>query len=268
MDDLLITCHHENNVLNIAENAAREAGTFILNSIGTDKGIRYKGRGNLLTKIDLESERIIIDTLKSKYPEFGFLSEETHCSLLNLENTEYTWIIDPLDGTNNFVFGIPFFCVSIALAKGHDILIGVIYDPIHNEMFAAEKGKGLTLNKAYVKVSEIPALSEALLSLDTGYDYERNKELMRIAGHLRENTHCMRALGSMALALAYVACGRITAYIQRFMYPWDFAAGLLMISEAGGKVTDWNNNAISLHSDQLVATNGKVHKELMGLLNY
>ena len=204
-----------------------------------------------------------IETLKREFPESGFLSEETHTSP---SAKEYVWIIDPLDGTNNYVFGIPFYCVSIALTRGKDILLGVIYDPVHEELFLAEKGKGCFNNGRAASVSNIAALSDGVLGMDIGYHYERSSELLGIANILRESTHCMRVLGSSALALAYIACGRTTAYLHRFIYPWDIAAGLLMIEEAGGRITDWGNNSATFYSDQIVATNGRVHKELMALL--
>ena len=146
------------------------------------------------------------------------------------------------------------------------MILGVIYDPIRDEMFAAEKGQGFTVNGVAAQVTDYSKLSDGLLAFDAGYNYERNRELLAMAGSLRENSHCMRALGSMALALAYIACGRITAYLQRFVYPWDIAAGILMIAEAGGVTTDWNNSPARLSSDQIIASNGKVHRELIELL--
>ncbi len=247
----------------VAIEAAMAAGAMIAKNISIDKGVKHKGKGNLLTKIDLASEKLIIETLQTEFPSFGFLSEETHS---DPSHTEYTWVIDPLDGTNNFVFNIPFFCVSIALVKGEDALLGVIYEPVRRELFVAEKGKGLFLNGARVHVSGVSELDDGLVAFDTGYNPERNRELLALAGRLRENSHCMRALGSLALGLAYVACGRITAYLHRFMYPWDIAAGLLMITEAGGSVSDWKGAPVALYSDQLIASNGKVHEQLMRLV--
>lgn len=252
------------SALDVAINAAREAGEVIVQGLVADKDVKHKGRGNLLTKIDLASEKLIIDTLKKEFPHFGFLSEESYNEI---STTEFTWVIDPLDGTNNFVFNVPFFCVSIALTRGQDILLGVIYDPVREELFVTEKGKGFTVNGMAAHVSGVTELSAGLIALDTGYDYERNRELMAHAVRLRENSHCMRILGSAALGLAYVACGRYTAYLHRFMYPWDIAAGLLMVEEAGGKATDWGNAPVTFNSDQIIATNGRVHDELLRLVS-
>ena len=246
------------SALEVAVQAAEEAGKILLAYFHSAKDTKHKGKGNLVTKADILCEKRILETLEPEYPDHNILSEESNSST---PVAGYTWIIDPLDGTNNYVFGIPFFCTSIALVKDEDILLGVTYDPLREELFRAEKGQGLYLNDSAVQVSREGSLGASLVGLDLGYSDEQGQELLGIAGRLRGQVHCLRIIGSAALGLAYVACGRITLYLHRCVYPWDIASGLLLVREAGGKVTDWQGKPATSQDEQIIASNREIHQE-------
>jgi len=251
------------SALEVAVQAAEEAGKILLAHFGSEKEIRHKGKGNLVTKADILSEKRIAELLKLEYPDHNILSEESNSST---PVAGYTWIIDPLDGTNNYVFGIPFFCTSIALARDEDILLGVTYDPLRDELFRAEEGHGTYLNDSAVQVSREGSLGASLVGLDLGYSDDRGKELLAIAGGLRRQVHCLRIIGSASLGLAYVACGRITLYLHRCVYPWDIAGGLLLVREAGGTVTDWQGQPASFDTKEIIVSNRELHQEFAGYL--
>ena len=246
--------------LEVATQAAREAGEILRANFYSKQEVRYKGKSNLVTETDILSEQSILNLLNREFPDHTILSEESHSSsLIN----GYSWIIDPLDGTNNYVFGIPFFCVNIALVKNDDILIGITYDPMREEFFRAEKKMGAYLNDSVMQVSTKNSLQESLVGFDIGYSDVRGKEIFDIAHKLWGQVHCLRVLGSAALGLAYVACGRINLYFHRWLYPWDIASGLLLVGEAGGKATDWQGNAAKVQDKEIICSNHKVHNEFI-----
>ena len=251
------------SALEVAIQAAKEAGKILLGHFCSKKEILYKGKGNLVTEADILSEKLILELLKDEYPDCNILSEESNSSA---PVTGYTWTVDPLDGTNNYVFGIPFFCTNIALAKDGDILLGVTYDPVREELFRTEKGQGAYLNDSAIQVSKEGSLGASLVGLDLGYSYKQGKEMLDIASRLRSQVHCLRIMGSASLGLAYVACGRITLYLHRSLYPWDIASGLLLIREAGGKVTDWQGKSANFQSKRIIASNHRLHQEFTAWL--
>ena len=251
------------SVLEVAILVAREAGKVLISHFRSDKKIKHKGKGNLVTEVDILSEKLILELLKDEYPDYSIISEESNSSVAA---SGYTWIVDPLDGTNNYVFGIPFFCVNIALVKDKDILLGITYDPVRDELFRAEKGQGVYLNDSAIQVSRESSLHASLVGLDLGYSYEQSRELLDITNKLWGQVHCLRIMGSASLGLAYVACGRITLYLHRYLYPWDIASGLLLIREAGGKVTDWQGRPASFQSKQIIASNQSLYREFMRYL--
>lgn len=251
------------SVLEVAILAAREAGNVLISHFRSDKEIKHKGKGNLVTEVDILSEKLILELLKEEYPDYSIISEESNSSVAA---SGYTWIVDPLDGTNNYVFGIPFFCVNIALVKDKDILLGITYDPVRDELFRTEKGRGAYLNDSAIHVSRESSLHASLVGLDLGYSYEQSRELLDITNKLWGQVHCLRIMGSASLGLAYVACGRITLYLHRYLYPWDIASGLLLIREAGGKVTDWQGRPASFQSKQIIASNQSLYREFMRYL--
>lgn len=250
--------------LEIAIKAATEAGNIILSHLGSRRNIRHKSKGNLVTDADILSEKFILELLKDEYPDCNIVSEESNSSVTP---TDYTWIVDPLDGTNNYTFGIPFFCINIALVKGEDVILGVTYDPVRKELFRAEKARGAHLNDSVIRVSTSDSLQASLVAFDLGYSHERGEEMLEIASNLWGRAHCLRLLGSASLGLAYVACGRINIYFHRYLFPWDIASGLLLITEAGGKITDWQGNPASLRTTEIVASNSKLHAEFMRGIN-
>lgn len=248
------------SAIEVAIHAAEEAGKVLLDHFYSEKEIKHKGKSNIVTEVDFLSEKLIVELLKKEYPDFNILSEESNSTT---KLAGYTWVVDPLDGTNNYAYGIPFFCVNIALARDEDILLGITYDPLRQELFRAEKGKGAYLNDSKIQVFREKSLSGALLGFDLGYNIGQGRELLDIIAKLWGQVHCVRMLGSASLGLAYVACGRITIYIHRWLYPWDIATGLLLIPEAGGIVTDWQGNPVNLKDKQLIASNPTVHRDFM-----
>jgi myo-inositol-1(or 4)-monophosphatase len=242
--------------LEVAIQAAQKAGDVLLANFHSDKQVKHKGKGNLVTQIDLLAEKAVMEVLKQEYPDHKILSEETNSTT---DISGYTWIVDPLDGTNNYVYGVPFFCTNVALAKDEDILVGVSYAPMTRELFWAETGKGAYLNDSPIHVSQVSTLEAAMVGFDLGYDDGEAREMLDLATKLWGKIHCMRLIGSSALGLAYVAAGRISLYYHRFIYPWDIAPGLLLVKEAGGQVTDWQGKPATLHNSQIIASNSKLH---------
>jgi myo-inositol-1(or 4)-monophosphatase len=255
---------HGKSALTISRYAAQEAGKILRKYHGKPVEMRVKGKRNLVTEADLLSESKILEIIKSEFPSHGILSEEAGSSN---EGAEYTWIIDPLDGTNNFYFGIPLFCVNIALARRGDVVMGLTYDPLRNETFYSVKGKGAHLNGKKIKVSAIKTLDKASIGVDLGYNAGRSKDLLDIAVRLFPQIHCLRLTGSSALGLAYVACGRYSLYFHKFLFPWDVASGLLMIRESGGEVTGYDGEQAGIDDEAIVASNPVLRVEFLDWLN-
>jgi len=244
------------SVLEVAMQAAHKAGDVLLANFEAEKGIQYKGKGNLVTNIDILAEKTVMELLKQEYPSHKILSEETNSTT---DTSGYTWVVDPLDGTNNYVYGIPFFCTNVALAMDEDILVGVTYAPMTRKMFRADKGKGAYLNNTPIQVSNVSSLKAAMVGFDLGYNDQQAREMLNLATNLWGEVHCMRMIGSSSLGLAYVAAGRISLYYHRFVYPWDIAPGLLLIKEAGGIVTNWEGQPATIHNMQIIASNPRLH---------
>jgi myo-inositol-1(or 4)-monophosphatase len=232
-----------------------EAGKILKNRFGLRNKIQVKGRRNLVTEADLMSEKKIIDILKDEFPAHGILSEEAGASQTE---REYVWIIDPLDGTNNFHFGIPFFCVNIALVRRGEVILGITYDPMRREMFHSVKGKGAFLNSKKSAISPVISLADASIGVDLGYVPDRSKELLSITASLWSQVHCVRLMGSSCLGLAYVSCGRLGLYFHKYIYPWDIASGLLLVREAGGKAVNFNGVDAMTDDREIVAGNRKL----------
>lgn len=244
----------------VAIEAVKRAGEILLRDFSSEKEVSRKGQGNLVTGTDILVEKSTIEFLKEEYPDFYILSEESASSSVV---SGYTWIIDPLDGTNNYVFGVPFFCVNVALVKDEDVLLGITYDPVRRELFVAEKGQGAFLNGSAIQVSQEKLLRESLVGLDLGYSQEQGEELLQVASALWWQVHCLRLIGSASLGLAYVACGRFNLYIHRYLYPWDIASGLSLISEAGGKILDWEGKPSGLFCREIIAGNESLCREFI-----
>lgn len=249
-----------------AVKAAKEAAKILLKYFGRIEKIEYKtSKHDFVTIADKESEKKVIETIKKSFPEHNFLGEETGN---HNKSSEFCWIIDPLDGTTNFSHAYPHFCVSIALSKNDELILGVIYNPISKEMFIAEGGKGTFLNGKRIHVSDKTKLIECLMS--TGFWYDRGKIMdLNILNmkHVMKHVQGVRRAGSAALDLAYIAAGRLDGHWEFNLKPWDTAAGAIIIREAGGKVTKENGEKWTPFDKFMLATNGKIHKDLMKIIN-
>ncbi|MEG3898377.1 MULTISPECIES: inositol monophosphatase family protein [unclassified Microcoleus] len=254
------------NFLEIATEAALAAGSVLKSFCGKLENIQEKGRsGDLVTEADKASEAVILEILGRHVPDHGILAEES--GKLGDANSKYLWAIDPLDGTTNYAHQYPFWAVSIGLLIDGIPQIGVIFDPFHNELFRAGKGLGATCNRSPIEVSQISELSKSLLV--TGFAYDRRETADNNYAefcHLTHLTQGVRRSGSASLDLAHVAMGRSDGYWERGLAPWDVAAGVLIVSEAGGQITAYDGSAFKIDSGRVLATNGRIHAELSGAL--
>ncbi len=242
--------------------AAKAAGEVLRNGFGQHQEVKYKGEVDLVTKADENAEQTIKGILQETFPHYGMLAEESG----SLEGEGDTrWIVDPLDGTTNYAHGVPVFCTSIALEKDSEVVLGVVHDPVANEIYAAERGSGATLNGEPILVSHTDEPIRALLA--TGFPYDRNEVpvALEIFGQFALRTQSMRRLGSAALDLCYVAAGRLDGYYERGIKVWDIAAGVLILREAGGKVTDYSGHELDLERGEVVASNGPLHPDLVSV---
>jgi myo-inositol-1(or 4)-monophosphatase len=248
----------------VAVQAARKAGGILKKRLGRKRTIGFKGAVNLVTEMDLLSEKIIVDEIKSHYPDHDVLAEERAAA----ENaSRFRWIIDPLDGTTNYAHGFPIFSVSIALAKDGEVVFGVVYDPTRDELFTAEKGKGARLNGRRIRVSSQSTLTRSLLA--TGFPYDLRESRVNNFDHFYNfaiRAQAVRRAGSAALDLCYVAAGRFDGFWEMKLGPWDIAAGSLMVSEAGGKITDFTGRPLNLSGKHVLASNGKIHAAMLRIV--
>ena len=250
--------------LEVASEAVEEAGTLLLENVGDERQLTYKeGRANIVTDVDILVESKIINRLQSEYPDYNVLSEET-AAIKN--DSEYTWIIDPLDGTNNYVYGIPFFSVNLALTYNDELLLGLTYDPWRKELFVAEKEGGAWLNGQAISVSQRTTIEGSFVGCDMGYDAEAGARILEGVRNSWPQMCGLRIMGSAVLGLAYVACGRLDVYAHPYLYPWDVASGILLVREAGGVVTDWQGKPSSVYDRQIAAGNDSVHRQFMKLM--
>jgi myo-inositol-1(or 4)-monophosphatase len=250
--------------LDTAVFAARQAGDYLKARLGRKLQIEKKGDINLVTDVDRESEAMIRRIIAERYPDHRFKAEEgTEAG----GDSEYIWLVDPLDGTTNFAHGFPFFCVSIALVKSNDIIAGCIHDPVIDECFTTEKGRGAFLNGKEISVSETQSLDDAFLATGFPYDIRETDDtnLPQFA-EFAVTARAIRRAGSAALDLAYVACGRFDGYWEMKLNPWDIAAGILMVEEAGGMVTDWAGRPYDLSRGIVLASNGRIHGQMIETL--
>jgi myo-inositol-1(or 4)-monophosphatase len=249
--------------LEAALSAARRAGEVLRAGFGTEHAITYKGEVDLVTEVDAEAERVIREELLGNFPTYAMLAEEG--GMLAGEE-DARWIVDPLDGTTNYAHGLLIFCVSIALERSGEVVFGVVHDPMHEETFVAEQDRGATLNGEPIKVSETDELMRALIA--TGFPYDRAEipEALELFGRFAATTRGMRRLGSTALDLCYVASGRLDGYFERGIWPWDLAAGSVILREAGGKLTNYRGGVLELDGREIVASNERLHSSMMRLI--
>ncbi len=239
---------------------AREAGALLLEHFDQNIKIEYKGDADLVTAADRKSEALIRQRIRTLWPSHDILGEEEG---LNDTGSEYRWYIDPLDGTTNFAHGFPVFCVSMALEHKGKMMAGLCYDPTRDELFSAEQGKGAYLNDRPIQVSKAAILSESLLG--TGFPSKKRHKNANIHFYhqLTLRTHGVRRAGSAALDLCCVACGRFDGFWEFNLNPWDTAAGVLILEEAGGSVTDFHGGPFQLISHETLASNGLIHDALL-----
>lgn len=246
--------------LEIATEAALAAGEVLQGYLGkVEDAISQKGRqGDLVTVADKASEAVILEILQRHLSDHAILAEES--GKLGNSNSKYLWVIDPLDGTTNYAHQYPFFAVSIGLLIAGVPEVGVIFDPFHQELFRAARSLGATKNRRPIQVSQTAQLEDSLLV--TGFAYDRRETLDNNYAefcHLTHLTQGVRRSGSAALDLAHVACGRLDGYWERGISPWDIAAGVIILEEAGGKVTAYDGSPLIIESGRVLATNGKIH---------
>ncbi len=252
--------------LAVAVEAAQRAGRLQARSIGAPTTVETKRSSiDLVTDIDRRCERIIRTLITRSFPSHGLYGEEHGRANPNAADQ---WIIDPLDGTMNFVHGAPWFAVSIGLMREGRLLLGVIYDPMRDELFTAAVGKGAALNGRRIHVSRTRSLSASLLS--TGFSSQFQKDparYLRWFEALQMHSHGVRRIGSTAVSLAYVACGRLDGFYERELCPWDIAAGIVLVQEAGGRITDFRGRSIErLEHGEVLASNGSIHRQMEALL--
>ena len=253
-------------VLGIVRSIAHAAGDLLREAYQQPRQIDYKGAVNLVTQADRAAEAAIVMKLQEEFPGYAILAEESG----KVAGSNLVWVVDPLDGTNNFAHGFPVFCVSIALLDREEPIVGVTYDPLRDECFSAIRGGGAFLNRKEMHVSGVPDLHHGLLA--TGFPYDRltaaDNNSKAFAMFLRHAQGIRRA-GSAALDLAYVACGRLDGFWEMRLHPWDVAAGVLLVREAGGMVTSYSghdDNEPILNGDNIVATNGLIHDDMVQVL--
>lgn len=250
--------------LEAAREAAQKAGRMLRKNIDKCREIFFKGTVDLVTNFDNQSQRIIFIHLSTCFPDHDFLAEE---GLRKEKGAEFRWIIDPLDGTTNYAHSFPVLCVSVALEWKGEIVLGVIYDPMREEMFSAVKGEGAFLNGKEIKVSSVDNLDKSLVA--TGFPYDiRVSEVNNIVhfNNFITRVQGIRRCGSAAMDLCYVACGRFDGFWELKLEPWDMAAGALIVQETGGRISDFENREFSIFSSEILATNGLIHLQMVEVL--
>jgi myo-inositol-1(or 4)-monophosphatase len=248
----------------VARTAVTRAGALLRSRYGGRHRIDHKGEVDLVTEVDREAEGLIVDTLASAFPSHGIVAEE---SAPRIGGTGHRWYVDPIDGTTNFAHGYPHFVVSVALGQGDDLLLGLVYDPLREELFSASRGGGAFRNGEPIAVSGTTAVDAALVA--TGFAYDRRQHADFYLGFVRVamlRTLGVRVSGSAALDLCWVACGRLDAFWEWKLQPWDTAAGRVILEEAGGRVTDFDGRAHRLDGEQTAASNGRIHDAFLGVL--
>jgi myo-inositol-1(or 4)-monophosphatase len=254
------------DILRFAVETAHEAGALIREHFGSVNQVDFKGAVNPVTEVDHAAEQLIVSRLRVRFPDHNILGEEGGESGEAVGTLN--WLVDPIDGTNNFAHGVPHFCVSIGLRSGDRTLVGAVYDPLKEEMFAAYRGGGVTLNGQPVQVSTVARLADAFLA--TGFPYSRRVASfnnVQLLDHFLRRSQGVRRMGSAALDMAYVACGRFDGFWEPQLSPWDVSAATLLVEEAGGRMSDFSGGrAYLLSGEEVVASNSRIHDEMLIVL--
>jgi myo-inositol-1(or 4)-monophosphatase len=253
-------------MINDLINISKEAGSIIREGYGKSFKIEYKtGENNLVTEIDKASEKIITDFIRKKYPSHSILAEEGSGEQ---KDSEYLWVIDPLDGTTNFAHGLPIFSVSIGLQKNGETIAGVVYDVMRDIIFSAELGVGAFADSEKITVSENDNLAHSLLV--TGFPYNKKENPDKLFERfiaLTNTARGVRRLGSAAIDFCYIACGVFDGFWEVHLHPWDICAGKLIVEEAGGLVTDFDGNKTNIFTKRILSTNRKIHEQVIKVMN-
>jgi myo-inositol-1(or 4)-monophosphatase len=252
----------------VARAAVEEASAMVLSGWRAAKTIQYKGAVDIVTETDRVVEAAVLARLKSAFPDHLMVAEESASeTLARPPHDRYVWYLDPLDGTTNFAHAYPQFAVSLALGRGSDLVFAIVHDPVRSETFVAERGRGATLNDEPIAVSATPDLNDALLA--TGFPYDRREHIDFYLGFFADmvrRSQGIRRNGSAALDLCYVACGRLDGFWEWKLRPWDTAAGVLIVQESRGTVSDFRGDPIDLFGQQTLASNGHVHRAMVDVL--
>jgi len=254
----------EEELKRIALKAVKGGGAILMEYLGKVQSIDYKGEINLVTEADRRSEEVVMGIIKDSYPDHRMLAEETGDSG---ESSSFKWIIDPLDGTTNYAHGYPCFCISLAIEHEGEVIYATVYDPVREELFTAEKGKGAYLNGKAIKVSSTQQLNQSLLC--TGFPYDVRNDMNSNILHFRNfllKTQAVRRDGSAALDLCYTATGRFDGFWEQKLFPWDVAAGSLLVTEAGGNLSNFKGENFSIYDKEIVASNGIIHNQMIEVL--
>ncbi|MCP4568447.1 MAG: inositol monophosphatase [FCB group bacterium] len=253
-----------NKEFKLAKEMAFGAGDILRRGLKTKRQVKLKGRVDLVTEIDLKSEKYIKRQIGRAFPQHAILAEE---SGRNKNESAYVWVVDPLDGTTNYAHGHPAFCVSIGLEVEERMVLGVIYDPLRDEMFYASSGGGAFLNRRRIAVSEENMLADSLLATGFPYDIAETKiDNLDNFARLYKLSRGIRRGGSAALDICYLACGRFDGFWELKLHAWDTAAGLVIAREAGAKVTNFKGGEYSIYNQQILATNGRIHRQIQKVL--
>ena len=253
--------------LDFSVELARAAGDVLKHYMGREKHVELKGRANLVTAADKEAEALIIGRIRERYPNHSILAEESGASGPSGPSGGGRWIIDPLDGTTNFAHQYPFFCVSIGFEQDGQIVCGAVYDPWRDEMFSGGRGLGSFVNGERIHVSDVEQLRSAMIM--TGFPYGFREKIRVVIGQFEAflmESQAVRRGGSAALDLCYAALGRVDGFWEIDLHPWDTAAGVVILEEAGGRVTDFSGRPFSVYGTEILASNGKIHEEMQGVL--
>ncbi len=254
--------------LKFIKNVAKKSGILLTDLLKGKFSVYFKGRADMVTDIDRGVQEFIFNEIRKKYPDHKILAEESDNDF-KIGVKDCLWIIDPVDGTTNLVHSYPFFCISIAFSIGKNVLMGAVYDPLRDELFYAKKGKGAYLNGKKIGVSNIGRIENSIIA--TGFSYKMrggNKKLNSYISLFKKmiiETQGLRRDGAAALDFCYTACGRVDGFYEEGLKAWDVAAGILIVQEAGGKVTDFYGKKASIFSSSFVASNRKIHKNMINL---
>lgn len=248
---------------------AIEAGDLLRAAAAREKVVHFKGAVDLVTETDRQAERRIVELIRKRYPDHRIVAEEGSADALgtNIGADEWVWYVDPLDGTTNFAHGYPHFAVSIGVARGAQLCVGAVHDPMRRETFSAHRGGGAFLDERPIHVSSCSQLSGALMG--TGFPYDRQQQAeyyLSFVAEIMKRAQGIRRGGTASLDLCYVACGRLDGFWELKLKPWDVAAGAIIIEEAGGTVSDFTGGRFSVYGEQVLATNGEIHAQVSEVL--